>query len=40
MSATAQLLEAVRKEARPGIWSNGVNLARAGAVALQSQHGQ
>jgi superfamily II DNA or RNA helicase len=37
MSATTQLLEAVRKEARPGIWSNGVNLARAGAVALQSR---
>ncbi|MBJ6764177.1 DEAD/DEAH box helicase [Myxococcaceae bacterium JPH2] len=37
MSATAQLLEAVRKAARPGIWSNGVNLARAGAVVLQSQ---
>ncbi|WP_257455238.1 DEAD/DEAH box helicase [Archangium lipolyticum] len=37
MSATAQLLEAVRKEARPGIWSNGVNLARAGAVSLQAQ---
>ncbi|WP_163997123.1 DEAD/DEAH box helicase [Pyxidicoccus caerfyrddinensis] len=37
MSATAQLLEAVRKEAKPGIWSNGVNLARSGAVVLQSQ---
>ncbi|HZI15419.1 MAG TPA: SWIM zinc finger family protein, partial [Myxococcus sp.] len=37
MSATAKLLEAVRKEAKPGIWSNGVNLARSGAVALQSQ---
>ncbi|SEM14464.1 Helicase conserved C-terminal domain-containing protein [Stigmatella aurantiaca] len=37
MSSTAQLLEAVRKEARPGIWANGVKLARAGAVALQSQ---
>jgi len=37
MSATTQLLEAVRKEARPGIWSNGVNLARAGAVGLQSR---
>jgi superfamily II DNA or RNA helicase len=37
MSATAQLLEAVRKEARPGIWSTGVNLSRQGAVALQSQ---
>ncbi|MCE9667133.1 SNF2-related protein [Myxococcus stipitatus] len=39
MSATVQLLEAVRKAARPGIWSNGVNLARAGAVALQSKSG-
>jgi superfamily II DNA or RNA helicase len=37
MSALAQLLEAVRKEARPGIWSNGVNLSRAGAVSLQAQ---
>jgi hypothetical protein len=37
MSATAQLLEAVRKEARPGIWSQGVSLARSGAVALQSR---
>ncbi|WNG43211.1 DEAD/DEAH box helicase [Archangium minus] len=37
MSSTAQLLEAVRKEARPGIWSTGVNLSRAGAVALQSR---
>ena len=39
MSATAQLLEAVRKEARPGIWTQGVNLARTGAVALQSRSG-
>ncbi|MCP3102368.1 DEAD/DEAH box helicase [Myxococcus sp. K15C18031901] len=39
MSATVQLLEAVRKAARPGIWTNGVNLARAGAVALQSKSG-
>ncbi|WP_224372063.1 DEAD/DEAH box helicase [Hyalangium versicolor] len=39
MSATTQLLEAVRKEARPGIWTNGVNLARSGAVALQSRSG-
>jgi superfamily II DNA or RNA helicase len=37
MSATTQLLEAVRKEARPGIWSTGVNLSRSGAVALQSR---
>ncbi len=40
MSAAAQLLEAVRNEARPGIWSTGVNLARSGAVALQSQSEQ
>lgn len=40
MSATAQLLEAVRKAARPGIWSTGVNLSRSGAVALQAQTGQ
>ncbi len=37
MSATAQLLEEVRKAARPGIWSTGVNLSRAGAVVLQSR---
>ncbi|MBM7112115.1 DEAD/DEAH box helicase [Archangium primigenium] len=37
MSALAQLLEAVRKEARPGIWTVGVNLARSGAVALQKR---
>ena len=37
MSVTAQLLEAVRKEARPGIWTSGVNLARTGAVALQAR---
>ncbi|WP_224248416.1 DEAD/DEAH box helicase [Hyalangium gracile] len=39
MSVNAQLLEAVRKEARPGIWTNGVNLARSGAVALQARSG-
>ncbi len=33
------MLEAVRKEAKPGIWSNGVNLSRAGAVSLESQSG-
>ncbi len=37
MSATAQLLDAVRKEALPGIWTRGVNLARTGAVALQAR---
>ncbi|TQF17467.1 DEAD/DEAH box helicase [Myxococcus llanfairpwllgwyngyllgogerychwyrndrobwllllantysiliogogogochensis] len=37
MSAFAKLLEAVRKEARPGLWSKGVGLARDGAVVLQSK---
>jgi superfamily II DNA or RNA helicase len=31
------LLEAIREAALPGIWSQGVKLARAGAVALQSR---
>ena len=34
MSENTQLLEAVRKEAKPGLWSKGVSLARDGAVAL------
>ncbi len=33
----AALLEAVRDAARPGIWTQGVNLARQGAVVLESQ---
>ncbi len=37
MSTLVQLLEAIRKEAKPGIWSTGVNLARAGKVVLESQ---
>lgn len=37
MPANSPLLEAVRKEARPGIWTTGVNLARSGAVALQAR---
>src|SRR4051794_19217438 len=37
MSDNARLLEAIRSEAKPGIWSTGVNLSRAGAVALQSE---
>ncbi|RUO93122.1 helicase [Corallococcus sp. AB018] len=37
MSENTQLLEAVRKEAKPGLWSRGVSLARDGAVALQSR---
>ncbi|RKH87821.1 helicase [Corallococcus sp. AB045] len=39
MSENTQLLEAVRKEAKPGLWSKGVSLARDGAVALQSRTG-
>lgn len=34
---TAALLEAIRAEAKPGIWTSGVTLARNGAVALQAQ---
>ena len=37
MSQTAELLEAIRAEAKPGIWTTGVNLARQGAVALQKK---
>ena len=37
MSDTAELLEAVREAAKPGIWTTGVNLARSGAVALESR---
>ena len=36
MSVTAELLEAVRGEARPDTWSAGMSLARAGAVSVQS----
>ncbi|QDE67417.1 helicase [Myxococcus xanthus] len=36
MSATAELLDAVREEARPDTWSAGTGLARAGAVSVQS----
>ncbi|MBZ4417291.1 DEAD/DEAH box helicase [Myxococcus sp. RHSTA-1-4] len=36
MSATEELLEAVREEARPDTWSAGMGLARAGAVSVQS----
>ncbi len=36
-AAIAALLEAVRKEAKPGIWSSGVNLSRAGKAVLESQ---
>ncbi|MBX5483109.1 MAG: DEAD/DEAH box helicase [Myxococcaceae bacterium] len=36
--ASAELLEEIRKEAKPGIWTSGVNLARNGAVALQARN--
>ncbi len=32
-----ELLEAVREAARPGIWTQGVNLARQGAVVLEAR---
>ena len=34
---SSSLLEALREAARPGIWSNGVKLARSGAVTLESR---
>ncbi len=40
MSAAAQLLEAIRKEAKSALWATGVNLARAGAVVLQGKNGE
>ena len=40
MSDAVTLLEAVRAEAKPGIWSNGVKLARAGAVVQESTDGK
>jgi hypothetical protein len=36
MADATSLLEAVRAEAKPGVWSNGVKLARAAAVAQES----
>src|SRR5687767_101784 len=39
MSDAAQLLETIRAEAKPGIWTAGVGLARSGAVALQGRSG-
>jgi superfamily II DNA or RNA helicase len=33
------LLEAIRTEAKPGLWANGVKLARAGAAALEAKQG-
>ena len=32
------LLDSIRAEAKPGIWANGVNLARNGAVAVQERN--
>ncbi len=37
MTAVPTLLERIRKVCRPGLWSQGVNLARAQAVAIESQ---
>jgi superfamily II DNA or RNA helicase len=39
MTPAAKLLEAIRKEAKSGLWAAGVNLVRAGAVVLESQTG-
>lgn len=33
------LLEAIRAEAKPGLWASGVKLARAGAAALEKKQG-
>ncbi len=33
------LLDAIREEAKPALWANGVKLARAGAAALEKQQG-
>ena len=35
----ARLLELIRSEAKSGLWSSGVNLARGGAVAQESRTG-
>ncbi|MBE2250678.1 MAG: DEAD/DEAH box helicase [Myxococcus sp.] len=40
MADAVSLLEAVRGEAKPGVWSNGVKLARAGAVVQESTDGK
>ncbi|MBL8950819.1 MAG: helicase, partial [Myxococcaceae bacterium] len=34
---SAALHDAVREESKPGLWSNGVKLARGGAVAIESK---
>src|SRR5690348_10460843 len=36
-AAITQLVEAIRKEAKSGIWSSGVNMSRAGKVTLESR---
>jgi superfamily II DNA or RNA helicase len=33
------LVDAIRNEAKPGLWANGVKLARAGAAALEKRQG-
>jgi superfamily II DNA or RNA helicase len=40
MNAVDALLATVRKNCRPGNWSQGVNLVRAGAVAIESRDDQ
>ena len=34
------LLDAIREEAKPALWANGVKLARGNAVALEKQQGK
>src|SRR5262245_32328744 len=36
----APVLAAIRKRCKPGLWSQAVTLARAGAVAVESQTGE
>src|SRR5579884_932997 len=36
-ATVSALVNLLRKEARPGIWSSGVNLARGGSVVVESQ---
>src|SRR4051812_24153535 len=38
--SSAALHDAVRQESKPGLWSQGVKLARAGAVAIESRTAQ
>ena len=37
--SNAALHDAVREESKPGLWSQGVKLARGGAVAVESKSG-